>query len=60
MKCFKRRKDKRIKPFFVICVILTCSLLFITVGFSALSTSLSIDGSASFTPVGLIRVMSIK
>ncbi|MBE6161369.1 MAG: hypothetical protein E7158_04035 [Firmicutes bacterium] len=41
----------------VICSIVT---LFITVGFSSLSTSLSVNGSAKFMPVGMIRVMSIE
>lgn len=35
-------------------------LLLISVGFAAMSTSLSINGSAAFEPVGMIRVMSIS
>ena len=40
--------------------IMLFSILFITVGFSALSTTLTMDGSAKFVPVGMIRVMSIN
>ncbi len=35
-------------------------LLLISVGFAAMSTSLTINGSSAFEPVGLIRVMSIS
>ena len=35
-------------------------LLLISVGFAAMSTSLTINGSAAFEPVGMIRVMSIS
>jgi len=55
---YKNGRDNKFLP--MIGIFLVCSLFFITVGFSALSTSLSVNGSASFTPVGLIRVMSIK
>ena len=41
-------------------IALIISLLFVSVGFSALSTTLTINGSAAFAPVGLIRVMSLK
>ena len=35
-------------------------LMMLSVGFSAMSTSLSINGKAAFMPVGMIRVMSIS
>ena len=41
-------------------LILIIPVLMITVGFSALSTTLSIDGLARFEPVGLIIVTSIE
>ena len=52
-------KLKKHIPFFSAIFALICAVLFITVGFSALTSSLSINGSAAFTPVGLIRVKSI-
>lgn len=53
-------KNHKIHPIYILGLFLVTSVLFISVGFSALSTSLSINGSASFTPVGLIRVMAIE
>lgn len=40
--------------------ILFICILFISVGFSSLSTALSVNGYASFKPVGMIRVTSIE
>ena len=53
----KESNDKR--PLNLLLLSLGAFLLFIAVGFSALTTTLSINGSAAFAPVGLIRVMSI-
>ena len=39
---------------------LIVSLLAISVGFAAMSTSLSINGGVSFVPVGLIRILSFR
>ena len=47
-------------PMHVLALFFVVSILFISVGFSALSTTLSIDGSSSFIPVGLIRVLSMR
>ena len=60
MKKMKRKlKLKKQNPIFLLGSILVVFLLSISVGFSALSTSLSVNGTAAFTPVGMIRVMSI-
>ena len=55
-----RRNKKKINKTYIIASLVIVALLSISVGFSALSTSLSINGTASFEPVGLIRVMSIS
>ena len=57
-----RRKKINLKfnKYGILAGVLIVALLTISVGFSALSTSLSINGSAAFTPVGMIRVMSIS
>ena len=55
---FKKRNTTR-QPIYILGIMLIVSLLFISVGFSAMSTTLSIDGSTSFAPVGLIRVLSL-
>lgn len=47
------------KASLVLTIILCVSVLTISVGFSALSTSLSINGSAAFKPVGMIRVTAM-
>ena len=60
---FKSRNYKKTKkryPMYILGTILVVSILFISVGFSALSTSLSIDGSTAFAPIGMIRVISIS
>ena len=44
----------------VFAIFLCISLLTISIGFSALSTSLSINGSAGFVPVGMIRIVSMQ
>lgn len=54
----KESNNKR--PLNLLLLSLGTFLLFIAVGFSALSTTLSINGSAAFAPVGMIRVMSIS
>ena len=41
-------------------VALSIVVMFISVGFAALTSTLSINGSAKFVPVGMIRVMSIE
>ena len=55
----KNRNTTR-QPIYILGIMLIVSLLFISVGFSAMSTTLSIDGGASFIPVGLIRVLSFQ
>ena len=55
-----RKRNTKKHPLYFVGAILLVSILSITVGFSALSTTLSIDGSTSFVPVGLIRVLSIQ
>lgn len=47
-------------PMHLLGVLLVASILFISVGFSALSTILSVNGNASFIPIGMIRVMSMS
>ena len=59
MKGSYKTKKVKISPTILVSIFLLCSLLFITIGFSALSTTFSLDGSVSFVPVGMIRVMSI-
>ena len=44
---------------FIVLIFLCISLLSISVGFSAMSTTLSINGQASFKPVDMIRVISL-
>ena len=56
----KLNKTKTFNPMLLVGFVLVFFLLSISVGFSALSTSLSINGHASFKPVGLIRIMSLK
>lgn len=59
----RKRKVKEVKKFNILFLgsfALIFSLLFISVGFSAMSTSLSINGRTVFAPVGMIRVMSIS
>ena len=58
-KYLKSHNLKKRTPFFWISFALVCTVLFITVGFSSLTSSLSINGNAAFAPVGLIRVMSM-
>ena len=48
------------KLFSVLIIFLCISMLSISVGFSAMSTTLSIDGYAYFTPVDMIRVVSFE
>ena len=54
----KKVNNKR--PLSLLLISLVVFLLFIAVGFSALSTTLSVNGNAAFDPVGMIRVMSIS
>ena len=54
-----KMNTKRLYPISFLGITLVVFLLFISIGFGAMSTSLSINGSSAFTPVGLIRVMSI-
>ena len=56
-KVSKKTNNKR--PLNLLLLLLGIFLLFISVGFSALSTTLSVNGSVAFNPVGMIRVMSI-
>ena len=41
-------------------VTLSIAIMFMSVGFASLTSSLSINGTAKFVPVGMIRVMSIE
>lgn len=52
---------KRVNSLYPILVIALCiSCISISIGFSAMSTSLSINGTAIVDPVGMIRVLSIE
>ncbi len=53
-------KKTSVKSLYVLTIILCISLLSISVGFSAMSTTLSINGSASFKPVDMIRIISME
>lgn len=53
-----KNSDK--KYFLPILLILVFSLISISVGFSSLSTTLSIDGSAAFIPVDMIRFTRLE
>jgi len=53
------RSNKEMSSLFILGLPLIVVLLFISVGFAAMSTSLTINGSSAFAPVGMIRVMSI-
>ena len=57
-KISKKTNNKRLLN--LLLPLLCVFLLFIAVGFSALSTTLSVNGNAAFAPVGMIRVMSIS
>ncbi len=60
MKSKKRKLKSTTKnPILILGFVLVAFLLSISVGFSALSTSLAINGNAEFAPIGMIRVMSI-
>ena len=48
------------KSWYALTIILCISLLSISIGFSAMSTSLSINGGISFKPVDMIRIISIE
>lgn len=56
-KVSKKTNNKRLLN--LLLPLLCVFLLFIAVGFSALSTTLSVNGNVAFAPVGMIRVMSI-
>ena len=61
MKSFKKKRNLfNMNPFLLLGIPLIIGLLTISIGFSALSTTLTINGSASFIPVGMIRVTSIN
>ena len=62
MKRKKRTENVNKKPNLplILSFCLVLFLLLIPIGFSSLSTSLSINGSTAFEPVGMIRVMSIS
>ena len=51
---------KKLNIFLILFICLCFSLLSISIGFSAMSTSLSVNGSAIVDPIGMIRVVSIK
>lgn len=60
---FKKYTDnskKKLKLTSLASIFLLVSLLFISIGYGSLSTTLSINGNAAFRPVGMIRVMSIE
>ena len=48
------------KLFLPIAFVLVFSLLTISVGFSSLSTSLTVNGSSRFTPVDMLRITKIE
>ena len=54
-----KMNTKKLYPMTFLGITLVVFLLFISIGFSAMSTSLSINGNSAFAPVGLIRVISI-
>ena len=60
----KKKKLKLKKIRFGISSFITVSfmmvLLMISIGFSSLTTTLSIDGKTAFEPIGMIRIMSIE
>ena len=58
-KCSSKKSNNK-RPLNLLLLSLGAFLLFIAVGFSALTTTLSVNGSAAFAPVGMIRVMSIS
>ena len=54
------RNRFKISKLSLLVLLLVISLLSISVGFSALSTTLSINGTAAFTPVDMIRVVELN
>lgn len=48
------------KAVYTLAIILCFSLLSISIGFSAMSTTLTVNGNASFEPVDMIRVISLE
>ena len=54
------KKTNRMNPIFLFGIPLMIMLLAISVGYSALSTTLTINGMAHFRPVGMIRVLSLE
>lgn len=59
MKVKYKKKRKIFSPF-LLGIPLIISLLTISIGFSALSTTLTINGKVGFVPIGMIRVVSIN
>ena len=55
-----KKRKLELNKYVILASVVMVALLTISVGFSALSTSLSINGNVSFAPVGMIRVMSIS
>ena len=55
-----KRPINKMNPVLLLGTVLIVLLLSISVGFSALTTTLSVNGSAAFIPVGMIRVMQYK
>ena len=56
----RKKVIKKNNKYFMIGLLLVVSLLSISIGFSAMSTTLTINGTAYFEPVDMIRVLSIK
>ena len=54
------KKKKKINLSYLLVAFLFISIISISVGFSALSTTLTVNGSASFKPVDMIRVVELK
>ena len=55
----KKVKTKVNNYILILSIIVMVTMLTISVGYSALSTSLTINGHAAFKPIGMIRIMSI-
>ena len=54
------KKSNNKKFLFIFISVMVLPVLFITIGFSALSTILSVNGTSMMRPVGMILVMSIE
>ena len=54
------KKSNKVNFLFLLGIPLMIMLLAISVGYSALSTALTINGMAHFRPVGMIRVLSLE